>query len=85
MNFPRTRTFSRKKVRAPDRRSVGRRMGQEMLQGAQSVDNGLSELSEALRAIALKPDDPPVAPRALIRLLMVLRTLDEPDEAAGTA
>lgn len=56
-----------------------------MLQGAQRVDNGLSELSEALAAIALRPDDPPVAPRALIRLLMVLRTLDEPDEVAGTA
>jgi hypothetical protein len=56
-----------------------------MQQGARSVDNGLSELSDALSAIALRPDDPPVAPRALLRLLLVLRTLDEPDEASGTA
>ncbi len=56
-----------------------------MQQGKQTVDSGLSELDETLSAIALKPYDPPVEPRALLRLLLVMRTLDEPDEIAGTA
>ena len=59
--------------------------GQGMRQGVQAVDSGLSELGETLNAIALKPYDPPVEPSALLRLLLVLRTLDEPDEVAGTA
>ena len=56
-----------------------------MQQGAETVDSGLAELGETLRAIASKPYDPPVEPRALLRLLLVMRSLDEPDEIAGTA
>lgn len=53
--------------------------------GALAVDRGLSELSDALVAIARRPDDPVVEPTALLRLMLLMRTLDEPDEIAGTA
>ena len=67
------------------RKVGGERQGAEMQQGAETVDSGLAELGETLRAIASKPYDPPVEPRALLRLLLVMRSLDEPDEIAGTA
>lgn len=53
--------------------------------GALAVDRGLSELSDALVAIAKSPDDPAVEPGALLRLMLLMRTLDEPDEIAGAA
>ena len=86
MNFPGVRTFTCGE--GSDAASVaglagGKGLG--MQQGVETVESGLAELGETLSAIALKPYDPPVEPRALLRLLLVLRTLDEPDELAGTA
>jgi hypothetical protein len=86
MNFPRVRTLAEEEGSgAKSVAGLARGEGQGMQQGLETVDNGLAELGETLIAIALKPYDPPVEARALLRLLRVMRTLDEPDESAGIA
>ena len=52
---------------------------------AESMELGLSELSETLRALAMSPNDPPIAPGGLVRLMRLMNTLAEPDEVAGAA
>ena len=48
---------------------------------AAGMEHGLAELSDALNALAASPDDPHTSPSGLIRLLRMMATLAEPDDA----